>query len=314
MKLLKQSIINKAKRILAAPVFFIALGFCQTASAEFLDLSTYTLSGTYSLPRGLSYAKEASAVTYNWDTDTFFVVGDEGEALVEVSKTGETISTMSLEGFDDTEGLTYVGGGQFIVTEERLRDAFLLTYGAGSSADRDDLASVDLGATVGNIGIEGISYDYITGAYYTVKEKDGQEINVNDLDFENGTADISSLFSPELLGLDDLSDIQSLSILGLTDGLLVLSQESQMLLEVDMSGSIFSAYDLSDLVSSVEGVTVDEAGNIYLVAENGSAPLMYVLSASPVPVPGSLALFGSALVGIVGWHRRKNHLKQRLMD
>lgn len=297
--------INKKTRILIAVLSIIfGPGVCGTAMAAILDLSTYTLASTYSLQRGSSYCREASAITYNWDTKTLFVVGDEGEALVEVSLTGETISTMTLEEFDDTEGLTYVGNGQFVITEERLQDAYLLTYSSGSTADRDDLASVDLGHTVGNIGIEGISYDTVTGSYYTVKEKTDQEVNVNTIDFTNGDAGVSSLFSAENLDLDDLSDIQVLSILGMSDSLLILSQESELLVEVDLEGNILSSYDLSDLVDSVEGVTVDEEGNIYLVAENGSAPLLYVLSSTEtVPVPGSFLLLATALTGLAGWGR-----------
>ena len=309
MHALMQSI-NKKTAILAAAISVIwGLGVWGTAMAATLDLSTYSLTGTYSLQRGLAYCKEASAITYNWETGTLFVVGDEGEALVEVSLTGETISTMTLEDFNDTEGLTYIGNGQFVITEERLREAYLLTYSANLTADADDLDSVDLGTTVKNIGIEGISYDYATGSFYTVKEKDDQEININDLDFASGTAEISSLFSADSLGLSDLSDIQSLSILGLNNSLLILSQESEMLLEVDLKGNILSQYDLSDLVDSVEGVTVDEAGNIYLVAENGSTPLLYVLSSTAaVPVPGSFCLLATILTALAGWRRTE---KQR---
>ncbi len=301
-----QSLSKKACLIITALTAMAMSGICQTALAvTTLDLSTYTLSGTYNLERGLAYCKEASAVTYNWDTGTLFVVGDEGEALVEVSLTGETLSTMTLSGFDDTEGLTYVGNGQFVITEERIRDAYLLSYSARTTVDREDLTSVDLGSTVDNIGIEGISYDTATGKYYTVKEKDDQEVNVNTIDFTTGSANINTLFSAGLLGLDDLSDIQSLSILGLNDELLILSQESQLLLTVDMDGKILSTFDLSGLVNSIEGVTVDEAGNIYLVAENGSAPLLYVLtSTNTVPVPGSFVLLCAALTGLAGWRRR----------
>ena len=129
---------------------------------------------------------------------------------------------------------------------------------------------------------------------------------VNTLDFTGGTADISNLFSADSLGLDDLSDIQVLSIIGMGDTLLVLSQESQMMLAVDLAGSILSSYDLGDLVDSIEGVTVDENGNIYLVAENGSAPLLYVLSATAaVPAPGSFLLLTTALTAFAGWRRTK---------
>ena len=49
-------------------------------------------------------ASEASAVTYNWDTGTLFVLGDEGDALVEVDANGTPLSVITLTGFADTEG------------------------------------------------------------------------------------------------------------------------------------------------------------------------------------------------------------------
>ena len=100
-----------------------------TALAQ-LDLSQYQLAGRFPLS---SAASEASAVTFNWDTGTLFVVGDEGDAVVEVSTAGVQLSTMSLTGFDDTEGLTYIGGGQFVIVEERLQDVYRMTYTAGGS-------------------------------------------------------------------------------------------------------------------------------------------------------------------------------------
>lgn len=67
-----------------------ASGAAQAAITS-LDLSTYQLTGHYNLP---SVASEASAVAWNADTGTLFVLGDEGDALVEVSTTGSLISTM----------------------------------------------------------------------------------------------------------------------------------------------------------------------------------------------------------------------------
>src|SRR5262249_55178016 len=69
------------------------------------DLSRYARAGRFTLPEpprttppdGVSLlAQEASAVTYNWDTDTLFVVGDGGTSVVQVSKTGALINSMTL--------------------------------------------------------------------------------------------------------------------------------------------------------------------------------------------------------------------------
>lgn len=70
------------------------------ASISSLDLTRYVRIGRYdlpeptrtSLPAGTPswnlLAQEASAVTYNKDTDTLFILGDGGTSIVQVSKTG----------------------------------------------------------------------------------------------------------------------------------------------------------------------------------------------------------------------------------
>ena len=266
------------------------------AAIATLDLANYALTGTHALPVS---ASEASAVTWNHDTDTLFVVGDEGDALVEVSKTGVQLSVMILTGFDDTEGLTYIGGGQFVIVEERLRDAYRFTYVGGGGIDRSSLDVVDLGATVANIGVEGISFDPRDGTFISVKERLPQEVGHNVLDFDAGTAVVSSLFDPEPAGVNldvlDLSDVQVLATVPMlqggadADNLLIYSQESGRLLETDRSGHVLSDFFLVG-IDNAEGVTVDADGIVYLVGED---PALYVLTA--VPLPSAFLLLGSAL-------------------
>jgi uncharacterized protein YjiK len=139
-----------------------------------IDLFTYVRVGRFSLPEPTRtaappnslLAQEASGVTYNWDTDTLFVVGDGGTSVVQVTKTGKLIDSMTLapggspQGteFFDTEGISYVGGGKFVLLEERYRQANLFTYIAGATLQRADVKTVKLGTTIGNIGLEGVSY------------------------------------------------------------------------------------------------------------------------------------------------------------
>jgi uncharacterized protein YjiK len=60
-------------------------------------LSTYVRVGRYDLPEptrttppanSLLLAQEVSAVTYNKDIDTLFILSDGGTSIVQVSKTG----------------------------------------------------------------------------------------------------------------------------------------------------------------------------------------------------------------------------------
>ncbi len=291
--------VRNAMRVL---LLAAALAASAAAQASALNLADYRLSGRYDLPA--LAVSEASAVTYNWDTGSLFVLGDEGDALVEVSKTGAQLGVMSLSGFDDTEGLSYVGNGKFVVAEERLQDAYLLTFAAGGTASRAALPSFSIGATVGNIGIEGISYEPLTGNFYTVKEKSPQAVQVlSGVDF-GGAGSVASLFTPSL-GVLDLSDIQVLSTVpGLNgtadqDNLLLFSQESSLLLEVSRSGQVLSQFDFSSLAGDVEGVTIGTDGTIYLVGEK---PELFVLT--PVPEPESYALLLAGL-GLLGWISRR---------
>ncbi|MBC8094715.1 MAG: lamin tail domain-containing protein, partial [Akkermansiaceae bacterium] len=126
-----------------------------------VDLSTYVRIGRYSLPEPTRttppnstnlLCQEASGVAYNWDTDTLFICGDGGRSITEVSKTGALVSTMTLalgsspQGTDfyDPEGITYIGGGQFVFSEERDRQLVKFTYVAGGLLTRSAAQTVKL--------------------------------------------------------------------------------------------------------------------------------------------------------------------------
>src|SRR5262249_4624343 len=236
-------------------------------------------------------------------TDTLFVAGDGGTSIVQVTKTGQLIDSMTLapgsspQGteFYDTEGLTYVGGGKFVMTEERYRQVDLFSYAAGTTLHRGDTQTVKLGTTIGNIGLEGVTYDPLTtgatGGYVLVKEKDPEGIFQTNIDFAAGTAtngsptttNSTNLFNPALANLADFSDVFALSNLPYLSTqsdyshLLVLSQESGQIVNIDRSGTVSSRLtivgDPGDTLSipdqTHEGVTMDRSGNLYIVSENG---------------------------------------------
>ncbi|MEH1863566.1 MAG: SdiA-regulated domain-containing protein [Nostoc sp.] len=288
----------------------VAIADNDTAVSS-IDLSTYVRIGRYDLPEPTRttaptnnlLAQEVSAVTYNKDTDTLFVVGDGGRAIVQVSKTGQLIDSMTLASgsspqgteFYDTEGLTYVGDGKFVLIEERDRQANLFTYAPGTTLTRSNVQTVKLGTTVGNIGIEGISYDPQTGGFIAVKEITPEGIFQTNIDFAAGTASNGSpttvnstnLFDPALAGLADFADVFALSNVSALNGqpdfsrLLILSQESGKIVNIDRTGNISSSLTivsdpgnpLSVVDQGNEGITVDKNGLIYVVNENGGGDI-----------------------------------------
>lgn len=291
------------------------------ASAASFNLANYTSEGVFaladpgSIPPTFVLNSEASAVTYNGDTDTLFVIGDEGEFLVEVDRQGNTLSSMALTGFADTEGLTYIGGGKFLIAEERDQDGYEIAYTSGGSVDRGDLDFWDIGPTVGNIGLEGISYAADSDLLYGVKEKSAQAFYEIEL-LAPPNAAVGTLVVPA--GLQDLSDIQVLSGIAAlvrmadAENFLILSQESKQLVEVDVDGNVLSEFDLGFFSDNAEGVTVDSLGNIYIVAETYfdpttgdlvEAPALLALQA--VPLPAAVFLFGAGLISFAGFARKR---------
>jgi uncharacterized protein YjiK len=290
-----------------------------------VDLSTYVRVGRYDLPEptrttapaGNLLGQEASGVAYNWDTDTLFIIGDGGRSITEISKSGELVSTMTLAAGDspqgtafyDPEGITYVGNGQFVFTEERDRNAVLISYEADAVKGRDDAQIANLGRFVNNIGLEGLSYDPLTGGFIFVKESGPIGVFQTSIDFETNTASNGSattensadLFDPALLGLSDVADVFALSNIpsfaGTADegNLLIISQEEGKIVKVDRAGNVLSELVIQTDAGNVlgvadqqhEGITVDRNGFIYVVSENGGGdadhPQLWVYAPADFP-------------------------------
>ena len=121
-----------------------------------------------------------------------------------------------------------------------------------------------------------------------------------------------------VLGLNSLSDVQTLAGVdalagtAAADNLLLLSLDSLKLVEVTRTGTVLGELDLSGLTAqAIEGVTVDEHGVIYLVAEGLESGGVYtpsqllVLSAVPEPQTYALLLAGLGVLGGALRQRRR---------
>jgi uncharacterized protein YjiK/methionine-rich copper-binding protein CopC len=270
------------------------LGF--TALGTTVEITNYMQTGRYPLPvrpAGVTtpnlLAQEASAVTYNKDTDTLFVVGDGSTAVVQVNKKGELIDSMTLAAggspqgtsFYDTEGISYVGAGKFVLIQERYRAVSQFTYTPNGTISLSDTQTVTLGTTVGNIGLEGLSYDPMTGGYVLVKEATPSGvfqtgINFTTLTATNGspTTDNSvNLFDPALVGLTSFADIYALSnVLPATaidySHLLILSGPDGKVVQMDRTGKKIGSISVG-IPPQNEGMTMDQNRVMYLANEVG---------------------------------------------
>ncbi len=321
--------------VAVAPATDVGSPATTHAGPKSIDLSMYVRIGRYDLPEptrttppdGISLlAQEASGVAYNWDTDTLFITADGGTSIVQVNKTGQLINSMTLapgassQGteFYDPEGITYVGNGQFVMSEERDRQLVLFTYAAGTTLTRGQTKTVKIGTFVPNTGTEGLSYDPLTGGFIVLKEIDPMGIFQTTVDFDAGTASNGSpttensvnLFDPALTGLGDVADVFALSNIpslagtALYDRMLLLSHESAKILLIDRSGTIHSTLNivsdpgnpLSVVAQQHEGLTMDRDGILYVVSENGGGDFdhpqlwVYAPATGPNAAPTAVTL------------------------
>lgn len=315
----------KRNAFLKTGLALLLAGTAATASAaSFLNLANYQLGANYKLDALAGLGLEASAVTYARDRGSLFFVGDEGLGVVEISLTGQTLSSMRFSAWPaastnhDAEGLAYLGNGVLVVAEERLQDAYRFSYAAGGSVNLANAPFVSIGGNAGNLGTEGIAYDpRAGGSFVSVKQDNPQALLAGGLSFAQGggISTMTPLFNADAkLGLASLSDVATLAGVdalagtAAADHLLVLSLDSRRLIEIDRSGNTLSSLDLAGFTSqAIEGVTIDEKGVIYLVAEDsgtGNSRLLVLNPTAPVPEPASVALMLAGL-GLLGWRLRR---------
>jgi uncharacterized protein YjiK len=325
-----------------------------------LNLSSYVLQGQYALPvigtpgvtapLGSELATEASGVTWNRNTNTLFVMGDEGTSIVQTTLTGQYINSMTLPSsgsgsgstpFSDTEGLSYLGrtaNGQdrFVLTDERLREAIAFTYTPGTTLSLASTQRVKLGTTIGNTGLEGLSLDPLSSmngqpGFVFVNQANGnggslQNIFTTSIDFAAGTAtngspttvNHASLFNPALTGFASFADVYALSnVAGFTEqplanNILVLSyvggNAGPQLREFDRAGNLKGSLTIpGGMNPQAEGLTMDDAGRIYIVSEldtfGGGSSQLFVYA--PIPEPATLAM-ALAGIGLIARAKRRS--------
>ena len=227
---------------------------------------------------GLS--RNLSGLTYNVQTGTLFTVINRPAQVAEVSTDGHLIRLIDIDGLKDPEGITYVGGNTYVIADEASHSLYWVQI--GSNDQRLSVAGVPrltLGIdVVRNASFEGVSWDSNANRLFVVKEKlplrvllitglrtDRNEPGFNIAINEWKSSKASSLF---------MSDLSSLTYHEPTGKLLLLSDESALIVEyaadgspVDMLPLWKGLHGLKRSVPQPEGLALGSDGAMYVLSE-----------------------------------------------
>jgi uncharacterized protein YjiK len=215
---------------------------------------------------------EASDLAYDPQSKTLFSVMGNKPFLVELTLQGDVLRKMPLVGWSNPEGVTVMGNGLLAIVDEREHMLSIVKVDADThELNIADFPKYDLGPSKDqNKAFEAIVWDsrnqqMLLGeerppALFTWKSNDGQTL----------TGDKQKLTSDEL----DIRNLSALAIDPRTGHTLVLSADSHLLLELDEKGEQVSFMTLlggfnglKKTIPRAEGVTMDDAGTLYLVSE-----------------------------------------------
>ena len=233
---------------------------------------------------------EVSGLAFDPDRNSLFAVTNTNDALVELSLTGQVLRSIPLQGFGDAEAVEYISPGIYVISDERRQRLYGVQVDEDTrwlDADTSEQLTLELDPN-SNKGFEGLAYDAIGRRLFVAKERDPLKI-----------IELSGFpwISPEHAGVIGVSveaerdrdlfvrDLSGLTYDQATNHLLALSDESRLVLELDVDGEPISSMSLltgmtglSSNVLQAEGIALDKQGTLYLVSE----PNLFYVFRKPV--------------------------------
>ena len=217
---------------------------------------------------------------------TLYMILNGPTMLIECDLRGNILRRVSLEGFDDTEGLCYDQNGNLVVIEERRQTILTLPPIDGVDVIRRsealNIAEFSL-YDDDNDGFEGLTYSAEHRTFFVAKEKAPATV----FQFTN-TAHSQSFkrllnIKSNKLFIEDISELY----MHPNGNLLILSDESAILLETDLSGEVQSYLQLDggfngnpERIPQAEGICIDADGSLYIVSEPN---LLYIYRLPDAP-------------------------------
>lgn len=211
-----------------------------------------------------------SGLTWSDKHKLLFAVVNNPPELIWLTKEGDRVGSMTLPEFEDTEAVEWVGKDVFYIGSEKNSTAWMVkldlhafSYTVISKIKFNDYA------TPKNNGLEGLAWDKEKQHLYSAKEK--IPIIISRIFPQSDDAHIKIF--PTVI-TSSLKDVSGLHYHPLTSSLLILSDESKIVVEVNPVGRITDRLyldagwsGLTKDIKQAEGITIDDKFNLYIVSE-----------------------------------------------
>lgn len=210
-----------------------------------------------------------SGLTWNPDTQTLFGILNKPATIVELSTQGELLRKITLLGIYDPEAIEYIASNQFIIADERNHRLIQFTLNQQAQP-----ISIQMTPQLTlkkifqyNKGLEGVAYNRQNKIIYLSNESNPIAVYKIKGFIDNQPATVNEV---KIDWPYYLKDISGLHFDSSTQTLLVLSDESKLVLTIDSQEKITGCAPLFTEVKTIrqpEGITMDDKGNLYIISE-----------------------------------------------
>ena len=249
----------------------------QPESAQSIGLGHYQVAVEGRSIEGLD--DDVSALTFDPVRKSLFTVTNKNSELIELSLEGQIIRRIALVGFGDPEAVEFISADTYVITDERQQRLIKIHVEQDTTfLDAAEAEQMTLGTHMSsNKGFEGLAYDSVGKRLFVAKERDPMLIyEVQGFPHHNPEKSyaVHVVNNPKRDAGMFVRDLSSLQYDERSGHLLALSDESGLILELDVDGRPLSTlslgkgrHGLKKTVPQAEGIAMDDDGTLYLVSE-----------------------------------------------
>jgi len=249
----------------------------QPVNSRSMGLDQYQVVTEAQVIDGLT--DDVSALTYDPVRKSLFTVTNKRSELIELSLDGKVLRRVALVGFGDPEAVEFISADTYVVADESEQRLIKIHLEQDTVfVDAADAEQMSIGVHMGtNKGFEGLAYDSRGKRLFVAKERDPMLIyEVHGFPHFNPEKSyaVHVINNPKRDDGMFVRDLSSLQYDERSGHLLALSDESRLILELDVDGRPLSTMSLNkwhqglqENVPQAEGLAMDDDGTMYLVSE-----------------------------------------------